>query len=371
VLFYLQVAPLMLGWSVTRLLNNYYLQPRKQILSIREITVMLLGGRFNFRNIEYVSPNIHLKCLEVSVTVKWWRGATDIRQGPSPTKIMPAAVWQALPFRMSIAVAGLDISVYNNTERYGGLEEYILRAIYRHVFGRDPPGPDAGAAASSPAKPASGQVASSWERARRFIARPFASKHQVDLASAQTKDLGGRESPRGSAAAASPANLRDPLPRFYSLFPITHILFTETVIYVGAPTLPTTLIVCTRRAAGQHYASPIAPDALNRELDSYSIVNSFDMRGVSVTVKVGFRCCVPTKLACCVLAPLMPATHARTHAHTQPNPGYVAVDELQGGDLPAAKLRAHFGINTANGAQPSGPGWSATTTCTRATRSRK
>jgi len=291
VIFYLQFAPLILGWILTKTLNRMFLDPKDQVLKIGEVAVMLLGGRLALRNLEYISPNVHVKCLEVSLSMRWWLGAQDIRQGPLPNKLLTPSAWKALPFRMNIAFIGLDVSVYNNTGRYGGLEDFILRGLFREKFKMEPPLDVDGKPAAGAGGGKGADTQNAWESVRSFWA-PLNEKNKK-VASANSSD---EHSPRMSHGRPLVQN-REPLPRFYNLFPITHILFNETVIYLGAPTLPSTMIACITRAAGHHYAESISIEAPNHELDSYCVVNSFDMRGVTVTLK--------------------------------PNPGYVAEDELQ------------------------------------------
>ncbi|KAH9255077.1 hypothetical protein BASA81_006836 [Batrachochytrium salamandrivorans] len=275
VFLFVQYVPLLLGFLTTWVVNHLLLQPKTEFFHLRGVTLMLIGGRATLTGIEYLSPNVHVKCVELSVNVKWWRGSGEIRQAPNNPSVpaatgVAAASAKPLPFRMSFFFTGLEISVFNNSPRYDLVEGYVLKAIYRTVFSKEPP--------SSPPSHDSNETAK------------IVQGEQGDGTNDNDDEEGGLPrppnfSPAAANAAANAACTVEPRPRFYNLFPITRVQCRNVALYVGAPTLPTTLIVHIQRAVGLHFSEPIGPESANYGLDSYRTVNKFDFRGVVVSSK--------------------------------------------------------------------------------------
>lgn len=69
----------------TKFINGFFLNQNVQIAMVQRLSLAILGGRATFSNVEFLSSNLHIKCLEFTIVFKWYLGSKDVRT-PKPGK---------------------------------------------------------------------------------------------------------------------------------------------------------------------------------------------------------------------------------------------------------------------------------------------
>jgi len=350
------VAPWALAWAVTTLVNSFMLKPSKTesdaaAIKIRSLRVALLGGKVTFEELEYASTNVHLRVVEGGISLKWWLSSDSILRDTSSLfsemsqskseldsaaslakKVAVGGSSKVKPFRVSTFMSGVELSVYNNTEKFTAIERSITSFFSKGGIApsdKDLERMETGTAQQVRHRERRRREASrreggvddddeeddeddkgededededaniirsflccfrcrkkGWEgrRGRVSTRRDKRNRPRTIRRSTSDESAEGREEetfPENAAASSvvesSSWGSTSCVPWFYRVFPVSKVELSQFCIYMADPSLKSTLVVHAERGFGVHHF-----EHSSFEYDLYKVVN----RAVWTNVRV-------------------------------------------------------------------------------------
>ena len=234
---------------------------------------------------------------------------------------------ERLPFRLSAFFSGVELSIFNNTERFTDIEKSIKRLFEAKtkstrsstVSPSDLDQMESGTRATnhrnqqSTSNSSNGEEVATahnsiWRKIRGcFVqlarlcscrklgrrvkkklstSRPVAtlSTHEegVDSSDSDGENYASQRNPPKEVLSDIGETDLHSTPWFYKVFPISKVEFSQTCIYIADPSLETTCIIHARKGFGVHYLEPLSESMANFDLDKYRLANKLIWNGVRV-----------------------------------------------------------------------------------------
>ena len=241
-------GPRLGGYLLSKLITVFVLKPQDannapSAISIGYISIGLFGGKVTLHDLEYVSTDLHVRIVEASFVLRWWRSNRDVRHKMSDADVGKSGAEddknkaksrrkRKLPCRLTAYFNGVECSVFNNIGKFDELQNLFLGKTELYERKRETQKQDALSAAQQSSRSANGSAED--KKARR-------------------KDV----------------------PWVYNFLPISEVRFYKSCLYVSDPGLPTTFITYVKKGYGLHYIDEIPKSSSNNEYDLYRVKTKF------------------------------------------------------------------------------------------------